>query len=167
MQELVFVEEVPTPEFPFVDCRAMNDVYLDTEGMLHILYTRQGKSTGGVFKRYHAIYKNDGTSLYDGELTVRKSRYCRIFQDKNLRYFILDDNGMIYRLDKKAKTQVDSVQINLKNYSVNFAGYGLTVPRTGSKLSNKMDIVFPSHDGRYYVYFQLKLDDVFPLKIDE
>ncbi len=27
LEELVFVEEAPTPEFPFVDCRAMNDVF--------------------------------------------------------------------------------------------------------------------------------------------
>ena len=69
---------------------------------------------------------------------------------------------MIYLLDNEGKAPVDSVQIDLKNYPVNYAGYGLTVPRTGSKLSNSMDIVYPSHEGKYYVYFQLKLDNLFP-----
>jgi hypothetical protein len=164
LRELVSVEESPTLEFPFADCRAMNDVYIDSDSMMHILYTRQGKSTNGVFKRYHAIYKNNGTSVYDGELNIRKGRYCRIFQDKNHRYFILDDNGMIYLLDKEGKVPVDSVQIDLNNYPVNYAGYGLSVPRTGSKLSNMMDVVFPSHEGRYYVYFRLILDNLFSLK---
>jgi hypothetical protein len=166
LEELVFVEESPTQEFPSVDCRAMNDVYMDREDNLHILYTRQGRSTNGVFKRYHSIYKRDGTSVYDGEIKIKQGRYCRIFQDINHRYFILDDNGMLYLLNDEGKAPVDSVQIDLKNYPVNYAGYGLSVPRTGSNLSNKMDVVFPSHEGKYYVYFNLKLNEIFPLKIN-
>jgi len=163
--EMVFLEETPTPEFPFVSCRAMNDVYMDHEEKMHILYTRQGQSTNGLYKRYHGIYKKDGSFLYAAELQIKDGKYCRIFQDNNHRFFILDDNGMLYLLDAEGKESIDSVKIDLKNYPVNYAGYGLAVPRTGSKISAEMDIVFPSHQGKFYLYFQLKLDDIFPLSV--
>jgi hypothetical protein len=161
--EMVFLEEAPTRKFPFVRCRAMNDVYIDHEDNMHILYSKQGQSTNGLFKRYHAIFKRDGTHLYAAELNFKNGKYCRIFQDSYHRFFIIDDNGMLYLLDAGGKLPIDSVQLDLKNYPVNYAGYGLAVPRTGSRLSNKMDVVFPSHQGKFYVYFQLKMDDIFPL----
>jgi len=164
LEELVFVEESPTSEFQFVDCRAMNDVYMDHKDRMHILYTRQGKSTNGVFKRYHAIYNRDGTLLNNSELKITQGKFCRIFQDMHQRYFLLDDNGMLYLQNKAGITPIDSVQIDLQDYPVNYSGYGLTVPRTGSNLCNKMDVVFPSHEGSYYVYFNLKLNDIFSLK---
>ena len=162
LEELVFVEEVPTPDFPYVICHALNDAYMDTNDNMHILYTRQGKSTSGLFKVYHEIYTNDGTTIWEAELPVANGRYCRIFQDESERYFILHDSGWLYLLDKNGFSPVDSVKIDLKGYQVEYAGYGLTVPRTGTNLSNKMDIVFPSQGGKYYIYFRMLMDEIFP-----
>jgi len=117
-----------------------------------------------VFKRFHVLYANDGTALYLAELSNHKSRYCRIFEDINQRCFILDDSGILYHLDKDSYAPIDSVRIDLQEYTVNYSGFGLAVPRTGTKLSNKMDVVFPSHDGIYYVYFQLDIEDIYPLE---
>ncbi len=164
LEELVFLEEAPTPEFPFADCRAMNDVYLDSKNNMHILFTREGQSTGGVFKRFYALYANDGNELYQTELPNPKSRYCRIFEDINQRFFLLEDSGFIYNLDKDSYLPIDSARIDLQEYTVNSSGFGLAVPRTGSKLSNQMDVVFPSHNGTYYVYFRLDVEDIFPLE---
>ena len=162
LQELVFVEEKPTPEFPFVVCRAMNDVYIDHQNRMHILYTRQGYSTYGASKRFHAIYLKNGQVVYEAELVTNKGKHCRIFQDKTKRYFMLDSTGILYLLDDEGKSLVDSVQINLKDYPVNYSGYGLSVPRTGSEISNTMQVVFPSREGKYYVYFKLQMDSIFP-----
>ena len=162
LQELAFVEEKPTPEFPFVICRAMNDVYLDHENNMHILYSRQGKSTNGQFLRFHSIFSQKGKLLFDARLALKKGKFCRIFQDEDHRYYILDDTGILYQLDDAGKSLRDSVQINLEKFPVNYAGYGLSVPRTGSIISNTMNIVYPSRNGKYYIYFQLQSDSLFP-----
>ena len=164
LEELVFLEEVPTPDYLYVNCRAMNDVYLDSKSNMHILYTREGKSTNGVFKRFYGIYSQDGSLLHQTELPNSEGKYCRIFEDINHRYFIIDDNGLLYHLDRDNYIAIDSVRIDLKEFSVNYSGYGLAVRRTGTKLSNQMDVVFPSHNGSYYVYFRLDLADIFPVK---
>ena len=67
----------------------------------------------------------------------------------------------------KAKGMVDQAiaEFGKLDILVNNAGYGLAVPHTGSKISAEMDIVFPSHQGKFYLYFQLKLDDIFPLSV--
>jgi hypothetical protein len=164
LQELALIEELPTAEYLKVDCRAMNDVYIDTKEQLHVLYMRRGKSTSGRFKRYHAVYLNDGTVSYEGEMTYGSGHYCRIFQDKHQRYFILDDNGILYLLNEDSFTPKDAVELDLNDYQVNYSGFGLSVPRTGTKLSNTMHVVYPSREGKYYMYFQLKMEDLFALK---
>jgi hypothetical protein len=162
LQELAFFEEKPTPEYPFVICRAMNDVYIDHQDKMHIIYTLQGKSTNGKRCRFHAIYSQDGHLIYKNDLSARNGRFCRIFQDNLYRFFILDDTGILYHLDDKGESFEDSVLIDLKDYPVNYAGYGLTVPRTGSKLSDSMNIVYPSKEGKYYIYFKINPAVLFP-----
>ena len=48
-------------------------------------------------------------------------------------------------------------EIDLGNYTVEYSGYSISVPRTGTPISNILDVVFPSDNGTMWIYFQLPL----------
>lgn len=68
LQEVAFVEELPTEQFPDVRCNAQIDAYIDTAGHMHILYTLKGQRTGGAWQVRHIIFSREGETLYDGQL---------------------------------------------------------------------------------------------------
>jgi uncharacterized protein YrrD len=43
----------------------------------------------------------------------------------------------------------------LEGNQVEYSGFGVSVPRTGTLLGNVMDVVFPSANGTKWLYFQL------------
>jgi hypothetical protein len=45
----------------------------------------------------------------------------------------------------------------LKGYTVEYSGYGISAPRTGTLPGNVLDVVFPSDNGSKWIYFQLTL----------
>ena len=47
--------------------------------------------------------------------------------------------------------------IDLQGYEVEYSGYGISVPRTGTPISNVLDVVFPSDGGTKWIYFQILL----------
>jgi len=162
LRELAFSEEKPTQEFPFVECRALNDVFEDSEGNMHVLYTRRGLTTTGERVRFHAVYGKEGDEIYHSKLHCQAGSFARVFQDSYDRFLLLNDTGMLYLLEDSGYMAVDSVQIDLGSYAVNYSGFGLSVPRTGSVFSGCMHVVFPSGNGKQVVYFCLKPEDIFP-----
>jgi hypothetical protein len=165
LQEMAYIEEPPTPEFPFVSCNAQIDAYIDTKQNMHILYGVYGASTSGNWQRRHVVFSQQGDLLHNGEISLSAGWFCRIFQDVNERYFILGDAGFVYLLADDGYTPVDSVQFDLQGLKVEYSGFGVSVPRTGTPLSNTMEVVFPTNEGKAWIYFSLALDELFPLPL--
>lgn len=66
---------------------------------------------------------------------------------------------MLYPLDENGEQPGEPIRIDLGGHEVEYSGYGLSVPRTGTPLSDTMEVVFPSGDERLWLYFQLRFDD--------
>ena len=162
LESMVFVEEPPTAEFPLVICNAQKDAYIDTKENVHVVYAKYGLSTGGVYQNRHALYNKQGENIYDGPLPVKAGGYSRIFQDVNERLFLLGDTGRIYLLAEDGYTITDSVDFDLQGYQVEYSGFGISAPRTGTPLNTVLDVVFPTNGGKDWIYFSIQIDDLFP-----
>jgi hypothetical protein len=155
IQQLSFAEEVPTELYPAVLLSAQLDAYLDTKDRMHILYTLVGSSTGGDRTARHRIIAPDGTTILDEELPKEAGGLVRIFQDKNERFYLLGESGLLYPMDEEGMQLDTPIKLDFGRYQVEYSGFGLSVPRTGTPLSNVMDVVFPSSNGMAWIYFQL------------
>jgi hypothetical protein len=158
MQEMAFVEEPPTEKYPDVRCNAQLDAYIDTEGRMHVLYTLRGESTRGQWQVRHALFSKEGETLYDGKLPGTSGPFCRIFQDSEERYYLLGSAGVLYPVGPDGVTLGKMVRLDLGGHEVEYSGYGISAPRTGTPLSNVVDVVFPSDGGKEWVYFRLELE---------
>jgi len=160
----VNIEEFPTAETPYVYCAGINDAYFDTDKRLHVLSRRESERTNGIELSYHSIFDYEGTLLSEREMSPSYGIRGRFFQDAHKRYYIIGDSGLLCLLDENSWIARDSVYIDLAGYEVRYSGYGMTVPRTGSKLSDTPDFVFPSGElGNLWLYFKLDLNEIFPL----
>lgn len=91
IQELTFLEEVPTTQFPEPYLNAQTDAYIDTKGQMHILYTREGASTGGKRQYRHRVVSPSGSLLYDVRIPkkpVSTAGYSRMPRGFLSSYFI-------------------------------------------------------------------------------
>jgi len=156
IQQLSFAEETPTEQYSSVMLDA-RDAYLDTEDRMHILYQIRGASTEGSWKVRHRIVSADGVTLFDGEVPEDAGIYSRIFQTKDKQFYLLGSSGLIYPMDKDGFTFGKPIMLDFNGYQVIYSGFGLSVPRTGTPLSDVMDVVFPATDrtGSAWLYFQL------------
>ena len=152
---LSFAEEVPTEKYPNVFLNAQLDAYLDTNDRMHILYTQMGSSTAGEWTVRHRIVSSDGITLNDEELPQEAGSYVRIFQNKREDFYLLGSSGLLYPMDAEGIKLEDPIMLDFGRYQVAYSGFGLSVPRTGTPLSDVMDVVFPSSNGAAWVYFQL------------
>ena len=160
IQLLSFAEEVPTEQYPYVFLNAQLDAYLDTKDRMHILYTLVGSDTGGNRAVRHRIVSPSGTTLFDGEIPEEAGGLVRIFQDKNERFFLLCESGLLYPMDGEGIKLEHPIKLDFGRYQVEYSGFGLSVPRTGTPLSNVIDVVFPSSKGVAWIYFQLDFSSV-------
>ncbi len=158
---MAFVEEPPTEEFLNVVCNAQKDAYIDTKGNVHVLFIKVGSSTGGMFHHGHMVFSPQGETIFDGQMTNAAGWYSRIFQDWNERFFLLGDTGLIYLLANDGFTTVDSIQIDFQGYHIEYSGFGISVPRTGTPLSDVLDVVFPTNGGKDWIYFSIPLAELF------
>jgi hypothetical protein len=157
IQQLSYAEEAPTDQYPAPDLNAQMDAYLDTQDRMHILYWRMGATTGGNLQYRHRAVSPLGTLVYDVEIPQEAGFYSRIFQDKQERFYLLGSSGRLYPLDQEGASFGNPIVLDLGGYEVEYSGFGLSVPRTGTPLSDVMDVVFPSADGTKWLYFQLDL----------
>lgn len=161
IRELSYAEELPTDQYPNPTLNAQTDAYLDTKDRMHILYLRNGATTGGKGQYRHRIVSASGNILFDEE--IRKdvgslnagTQVHRIFQDRLERFYLLGSSGRLYPMDQEGRSLGDPLKLDLRGYEVEYSGFGLSVPRTGTPLSNVVDVVFPSNNGRSWLYFQL------------
>lgn len=169
IQVLSYADEVPNDQYPDVYLDAQSDAYLDTLGRMHILYAVKGPSTNGATIYRHRIVAPDGSIIYDGEIPLGAGRYNRIFQDAEGRYYLLGSYGLLYPMDEEGETLGKPVRLDLARngieYEVEYSGFGLSVPRTGTPLRDVMDVVFPSTNGSLWLYFQLDFSNSSSLPI--
>ncbi|MDP2655405.1 MAG: hypothetical protein Q8P17_02535, partial [bacterium] len=151
---LSFAEEIPTDKYPDSWLK-LHEAYLDTKERMHIIYSRAGATTGGREQVRHRIVSTSGTTLFDEELPKESGKFSRIFQDSQERFYLLDSLGLLYPMDQEGQSLGDPMKLDLEGHEVIHAGYGLSVPRTGTPLSDIMDVGFPSDGGKSWFYFQL------------
>jgi hypothetical protein len=160
IQVLSFAEEIPTDQYPDPFLK-IQDAYLDTKDRMHILYEKSGATTGGGSQTRHLIVSASGTTLFDEKLPISKEagQFCRIFQDSQGRFYLLGSLGLLYPMDQEGQSIGDPMKLDLEGHEllqgVGQGQYGLSVPRTGTPLSDVMDVGFVSDDGKSWNYFQL------------
>jgi hypothetical protein len=159
LKRVFFLEEKPTKPYPAPTLNAQEDAYLDTKGQMHVIYHAQGESTRGDWISRHVILSPDGTVLYDASLPAEASGFSRIFQDRKGRFYLLVSLGLLYPMGTDGISVGKPIALNLGGNQVEYSGFGLSVPRTGTPLSNVMDVVFPSGKGTKWIYFQLIFPD--------
>jgi hypothetical protein len=152
---LFFDEEIPTDQYPNPFLNAQIDAYLDTKDRMHILYTRRGATTGGRDQYRHRIVSASGAVLFDGEIPKNAGSLCRIFQDRSGRFYLLGSLGFLYPMGQEGMSLGDPIKLDFGGHKVEYSGFALSVPRTGTPLRDVMDVVFPSDNGRSWLYFQL------------
>jgi hypothetical protein len=161
-QVLSFAEEIPTDQYPdpFL---TIQDAYLDTKDRMHIIYQKSGATTGGGSQIRHRIVSASGTTLFDEKLLNEAGQYCRIFQDKQERFYLLSSSALLYPMDQEGQSLGDPMKLDLEGHEVIWTGYSLSVPRTGTPLSDVMDVGFVSDNFESWSYFQLDFSGKLPL----
>ncbi len=157
LEQVYFLEEKPTTQYPNVILNAQEDAYLDTKGNMHVIYHIEGASTGDDFLSRQVIISPEGKVLFDVPLPKAAGDYSRIFQDQRGQFYLLGSAGFLYLMDQDGVHASNPFRLDLGGYNVEYSGFGLSVPRTGSPLSNIIDVVFPSSNGSAWLYFQLDL----------
>jgi hypothetical protein len=157
LQRDYFIEEKPNTKYPKVILDAQQDAYMDTMGNTHVIYAVQGPDTQGAWVSRHAIISPSGTLLNTVVLPRNLGGFSRIFQDTTGHFYILGSSGFLYPAGVDGLTLGTPIVIHLGGYSVEYSGYGISAPRTGTPISNVVDVVFPSGDSMKWIYFQLKL----------
>ena len=157
IERLTLQEEVPTTKFPEPWLTAQLDAYIDTKGQMHVLYNKLGATTQGEREYHHKVISSSGKLLYDVQLPTEVGEFSRIFQDKQGRFYLINSAGLLYPAGEDGVHLSQPFKLNLEKYKVKYSGFGLSVPRTGTPLSNVMNVVFPSDDSSKWIYFQLDL----------
>lgn len=161
---VAFLEELPTQKYPDAKLK-MNDydAYFDTKERMHIIYSKEGASTKGMAQRRHAMFSNDGELLKDERLPLLAGGKSVIFQDDKERFYILSASNLPFPSARLYSAGNDGFDLgfpriyNLKGNDVEYSGFAISAPRTGTPLSNIMDVGFPSDDGKEWVYFRIVL----------
>jgi hypothetical protein len=159
LNRIFLTEEKPTPLYPYAALNAQEDAYLDITGNMHVLYHLQGESTQGVWITHHIILSPDGKVINDVKLPDDAGDYSRIFQTADGSFYILSSTGLLYPAGDDGVTLGTPIQIDLNGYTVEYSGYWISVPRTGTPISNVLDVVFPTDGGTKLIYFQLTLPE--------
>lgn len=168
LSERLVKEEVPTEGYPMVEAIA-RDVYVDTQGRTHILYTLQGTDSQGQYIGRHAIIQN-GTVVSDTALAVHFPDRARIIQDTTGRFYIFTAAGNSLYLYPGSITDIDGTQLDPDiilplHYSAscdngNCQSPHIAAPRGGTPLANYVDGVYNSGQGEQWVYFRLRLQTI-------
>lgn len=149
--------EEPSKDYPNAFCNSQSDAYLDTQGRVHVLYRRAGASTGGAMQSRHAVFSSAGTVLADERIPAGAGPFCRIFQDDRGRFYLLGSSAIIYPVSGTDFTAGPGTPLDFQGYEVEYSGFGVAAPRTGTRSANVADVVFPSGGGRLWVYCRILL----------
>ena len=145
---------------PRADLR-IQDAYLDTHGLLHVLYHYRSGETNHSGQMWHMVLDRSGKVLRDARRPGMEC-YCRMIQDSRGRHYILCSSGqggakIAAAIDEAGLEYTDFVPLDLGPYKVTYSGFAWADPRTGVGLSDSVDVVFPAGQGEQWVYFRLRL----------
>jgi len=157
-KQTFFMEEAPTLEYPNVLLNAQTDVFMDRDDRLFILYRLQGPSTQGKLQRRMACMSPEAGKMYfDIELPDDTGKYCRLVQSGSGGFYLLGSSGIIYSAGKDGKTFNDPVYIDLGGYHVEYSGFSVSTRRTGTRIENVVDVIFPTNGGKIWMYFNIEV----------
>lgn len=157
LRKIIQMEEAPSKNAPDVTCDAQEDAYLDTKGRMHVVYERRGPSTRGTDEVRYAVFSPDGKLVSDMKIPAVDTVFCRVFQDDRENFWLLSSDGMLYGGGTDAVSFKNKTQLDLRGHEVEYSGFGIAVPRTGTPRKNFIDGVFPSGKGAHWFYFRLLL----------
>jgi len=155
LKRVYFLEEKPTVQYPAAILNAQEDAYLDTKGQMHVIYHVQGASTQNAWISRQAIISTDGKIIFDVALPEGAGDYSRIFQDREGQFYLLGSSGLLYSMGLDGINAGKPIRLDLGGNQVEYSGFGVSVPRTGTPLSDVIDVVFPSGNESKWLYFQL------------
>jgi hypothetical protein len=109
---LSFAKELPTARFvdPWLK---IHEAYLDTKERMHIVYSRFGETTAGRSQYRHRIVSSSGVTLFDEELPQEAGQQCRVFQDRQERFYLLGQTGLLYPMDSEGQRLGAPMQLDL------------------------------------------------------
>jgi hypothetical protein len=157
LRKAASIEEKPSRRHPDVLLTAQIDALLDTKGRIHILYTRRGPGTGGDEELRYAIFQPDGNRLRDEKVPWSAGPFCRVFQDERAQFYLLGSDGVIYGGGSDGISFSSKTKLKLGRNQVEYSGFGISAPRTGTPPANVIDVVFPSAGGAKWIYFRVLL----------
>ncbi|HAW50741.1 MAG TPA: hypothetical protein DCX54_00195 [Flavobacteriales bacterium] len=155
-KSIFFMEEKPTIEHPNVLLNAQTDVYIDDNDRTFILYRRQGVSTQGALEKRMLCLSSKGETLYDVELPENTGDFSRLIQIPSGSFYLLGSSGFIFPAGKDGKTFGQPYKIDLDGCLVEYSGYSISSPRTGTSRTNIVDVMFPTEGGKIWRYFNIE-----------
>lgn len=157
IERRAYVKEEQTTAYLDVLCNAQNDGYLDNSGRVHVLFRRKGETTNGLEQGRHIIFSKNGTIESDEKLPVAEGTFSRIFQDKEEKFYFLTSSGHIHYAGENGTDLGVAQKLDLNGYEVEYSGFSIAAPRTGTEPANFIDAVFPTDNGRKWVYCRISL----------
>jgi hypothetical protein len=154
-------EEQPTGAGQMVIADA-TDVYVDTAGRTHVLYSLEGSDTGGLYKGRHAILQN-GVVISDVPNPVMYPNLSRIIQDSSGRFTIFSVCGSTVTIASGLPGDTDGTRLGAPvtlqlrgSYDCNQENNNyIAAPRGGTPLADYVDGAFDV--GPEWVYYRLRL----------
>lgn len=160
--ETLIHEEVPTQQYPNpnISFNYNGDFYVDTHGRAHVICPISGESTGGTTHLTHYIL--DRTDLITSVELPSEIKNARLIQNRAGKFFLItftNKSIVVYPASDANGIELEKPStIDLFGYFVQYSNLHLGAPRGGVKLSNSVDIVFPSGiSAEKWVYLNLHL----------
>jgi hypothetical protein len=156
-------EETPTARYPnaYVSA-AQPDVYRDSAGRLHVFYSFVGPSSRGIFGLRHAVLVG-GRVVADVALPSTLD-FAKIVEDSHGQLVVFgtkvgSDRLYVYRAASADGTRLDEpTTASLRGHGLEYAGFTVADPRSGTPRSDRVDVVYPSGRRRQvWVHFTLRL----------
>jgi hypothetical protein len=140
-------EERPNRRFLDVNASAAQpDVYRDTSGRIHVIYSLQGPTTRGALQLRHAVI-SAGRVVADAPLPAGLTD-AKIVEDGRYRFFLLATRQpselLVYPGTSSDGTKLGQPWKHSLRYPVHYAGMTIGQTRTGRAASDLQEVVYPS-----------------------
>lgn len=141
---------------------AQPDVYRDSAGRLHVLYTVRGPGTRGRVERRHAVLVGD--RVVDDVRLPSWLGWGKVVEDAAGRIFVLGtatNSSTLYvypTLSPDGTVLGQPTQLSLDGHGLEYPGFTVADPRSGTPRGDGIDVVYPSGArSRRWMHFTLTL----------
>ena len=144
---LVVRQERPNRRFLDVNASAAQpDVYRDSTGRIHVLYSLQGPTTHGALQLRHAVVAA-GRVVADAPLPSGLTD-AKVVEDGRYRFFLLATRQpsqlLVYPSTSSDGTKLGQPWKHSLRYPVHYAGMTIGQTRTGRAASDRLEVLYPS-----------------------